>query len=78
MQVHTSGNQTQNISLQTGPDQCGIESHFAGQQPTVSGNMFYNSKKGKQCTKRSFSCRDRKVLVPLYMKEVRPHLKQVV
>lgn len=61
MQVQTLGHQTPNIFLQAVPDQFGMESHLAGQQSTVRDNMFYNSKKSKQCTKISFSCRDRKV-----------------
>ena len=53
MQVHTFGNQTQNISLQTGPDHFGMESHLARQQSTVSGNLFITLKKASNVPKEA-------------------------
>lgn len=78
VQVHTLGHQTPNIFLQTVPDQYGMENHLSRQQSTMSDNTFYNSKKDKQCAKRSFSCRDRNVWVPLYMKDISSDLKLAV
>lgn len=64
--------------LQIVPDQFGMESQLAGQQSTMRDNIFYNSKKGKQCAKRSFSCRERKVWLPLHLKDISSDLKLTV